>query len=90
MNMICQDVLYPICGFKQVWGSTNWSKWDKNMHKRGPKHKLTYYEAKWDFKVPKMHSWLIKLFFYLNMSTRSIFLTTVRLKEANKDQKEQK
>ena len=24
--------------------------------KRGPKHKITYYEAKWDFKVSKMHS----------------------------------
>ena len=47
--------------------------------KGGPKHKIAYYEAKWDFKVPKMHSWVVKLVFYLNKSARSIFSTTVRL-----------
>ena len=26
-----------------------------------PKHKIAYCEGKWDFKVPKMHSWVVKL-----------------------------
>ena len=47
--------------------------------KRGQKHKITYYESKWDFKMPKMLSWLVKLFFYLNKLAISIFSTAVRL-----------
>ena len=47
--------------------------------RRGPKHKITYYEAKWDFKVPKMHSWVVKLVFYLNKLARSIFSIPVSL-----------
>ena len=31
----------------------------KRSLKKGSKHKIAYYEAKWDFKVPKMHSWLV-------------------------------
>ena len=55
----------------------------KKEQKIGPlnsqKHKIAHYEAKWYFKVRKMHSWLVKLVFYLNKSARSIFLTAVRL-----------
>ena len=51
----------------------------KNKPKGGPKHKIAYYEAKWDFKVPKIHSWVVKLVCYLKESARSIFSTTVRL-----------
>ena len=58
--------------------------------KRGQKHKITYYEAKWNFKVLKMHSWVVKLFFYLNKSARSIFLTEISLQGPFKGQKEQK
>ena len=47
--------------------------------KGGPKHKTAYYEAKWDFKVPKILSWVVKLVCYLNEAPRSIFSTTVRL-----------
>ena len=45
--------------------------------KWGKKHKTAYYEAKWDFKVPKIPSWIVILVCYLNQSARSIFLTTV-------------
>ncbi len=47
--------------------------------KGGPKHKIAYYEAKWDFNVPKVVSWVVKLVCYLNQSARGIFSTTVRL-----------
>jgi hypothetical protein len=48
--------------------------------KRGVgEYKIAYYEAKWDFKVPKVLSWVVKLVCYLNKSARSIYLTTVRL-----------
>ena len=28
--------------------------------KGDPNHKIAYYEAKWDLKVPKIHSWLLE------------------------------
>ena len=43
---------------------------------KGSKHKIASYEAKWDFKVLKIPSWVLKLVFYLfNRSVRSIYLT---------------
>ena len=42
--------------------------------KGGPKYKTANYEAKWDFKVPTIHSWVVKLVCYLKESARSIFL----------------
>ena len=47
--------------------------------KVGPKHKIAYYEAKWDFKVPKIHSWVVTLLFYLKESARNMFSTTAIL-----------
>ena len=55
------------------------TKKSKNKSKRGSKHRIAYYEAKWDLKEPKMHSLLVKLVFYLNKSARIIFLTAIRL-----------
>ena len=55
--------------------------------KRGQKHKITYYEAKWDSKVPKMNSWVVKMVCYLNKLARSIFLTADRLLKQFKGQK---
>ena len=46
--------------------------------KAGPKHKIVYYEAKWDFKVPKIKSWVVKLVCYIKQSDRRIFSTTLR------------
>ena len=51
--------------------------------KSGQKHKIAYYEAKWDFKAPKILSLLVILVFYLNQSARSIFLTTGAYKDQN-------
>ena len=31
---------------------------------------MAYYEAKWDFKVPKIHSSVVKLVYYLKQSVR--------------------
>ena len=45
----------------------------------GPKHKISYYEAKWDLKVPKVLSCVVKLVCDIKESARSIFSTTVRL-----------
>ena len=56
-----------------------WPKKRKLGPNGGPKHKITYYEAKWDFKVPKVLSWVVKLVCHINESARSIFSTTVRL-----------
>ena len=36
--------------------------------KGGAKYKIAYYEAKWDFKVPKIHIWVVKLVYYLKES----------------------
>ena len=51
--------------------------------KKGPlnvqKHKIAHYEAQLHFKVSKIHSWVVKLVFYLHKSYRSIFLTAVTL-----------
>ena len=44
-----------------------------------PKQKSAHYEAKWDFKVPEIHSWIVILVCYLNKSARSIYLITVGL-----------
>ena len=33
-------------------------KEQKRSLKKGSKHKIAYYETKWDFKVPKMHNWV--------------------------------
>ena len=60
-------------------GSTRAKKEQKIGQKGGPKHKISFYEAKWDFKVPKVLSWVVKLVYYLNESARSIFSTTVML-----------
>ena len=43
--------------------------------KKGPKHKIAYYEAKWDFQVPKIDSWLVKVVFYLNKLARILDLS---------------
>ena len=40
-------------------------------------NKITYCEAKQDFKVSKIHSWDVKLVFYLKEATRYIFLTVI-------------
>ena len=47
--------------------------------KEGPKYKISYCEAKRDFKVSKIHSWDVKLVFYSKEATISIFLTIVIL-----------
>ena len=53
-------------------------------------HIITYYEAKWDFKVLKMHILLVKLVFYLKISqVKSICLTGVSPQGPYKSQKEQ-
>ena len=46
--------------------------------KRGPKHKITYYQTKQDIQVSKVHSWIVKLVFYLNQLDSSIFVTAVK------------
>ena len=43
-----------------------------------------------DFKVPKIHSWVVKLICYLKVSVRSIFSIAVRLLGASKGQKRAK
>ena len=63
----------------QALGAYKGQKRAKIGPKGGPKHKIAYYEAKWDFKVPKMHSWVVKLVFYLKESARSILSITGRL-----------
>ena len=55
---------------------------------RGQKRKITYYEGKWDFEVPKMHSSVVKLFFYLNKLARSIFSTAVDSRDDRKAKRE--
>ena len=57
---------------------------------KGPKHKIAFYEPKWDFKVPKTHRWPVKLVFYINELARSICMTVVRLQEPYKGQKRAK
>jgi len=47
--------------------------------KEGPKYKISYCEAKRDFKVSKIHSWDVELVFYSKEATISIFLTIVIL-----------
>ena len=46
---ICNEYSMPGCFLTNLCRSTNWSKWDKNRHQKGPKH--------------KRHSWVIKLVF---------------------------
>ena len=41
------------------------SFWQEIGSKGGPKHKTANYEDKWDFTVPKIHSWVVKLVCYL-------------------------
>ena len=112
----------PGCFLTNLCRSTNWSKWDKNRHQKGPKHKRHSWVIKlvflpkqvsqkhifdisytlgvihrpkmckigpkrrskvrnsivwsqWNFKVSKIHSWVVKLVCYLTLSTtRSDFV----------------
>ena len=66
------------------------SKMSKNRSKRNQKYKIAYNKAKLDFKVAKIHSWVVKLICYLKVSVRSIFSITVRLLGAYKGQKRAK
>ena len=74
----------------RLYGPTKAKKRAKKGPKGGPKYKIAYYEAKWDFKVPKVLSCVVKLVCYLNESARSIFSTTVRLYGPTEAKKEQK
>ena len=65
----------------RLWGLSRAKKEQKLGQKKGQKHKIAYYEAKLDFKVPKMHSWLVKLIFYLTKSARSILKGLKRTKK---------
>ena len=56
-----------------LYGLTRAKKEQKIGPKKGPKYKITYYEAKWDFKVPEMLRGVGKLFFYLNKSAEAYF-----------------
>ena len=53
----------------------------QKLARNGGNHKIAHYEAKWDFKVTKIPSWVLILICYLRKSARSIFLPTVRLHE---------
>ena len=63
----------------RLYGHSGAKKGHKLGSKGDPKQKIDYYEAKYAFKVPKMHSSVLKLVCYLKESTRGIFLTSVRL-----------
>ena len=63
----------------RLQGPRRAKKEQKNGAKGGTKHKSAYYEAKYDFKVPKVLRWVVKLICYLNESAKSIFLATFRL-----------
>ena len=80
----CKSGLLPkrgtqkdISDCKQTLGAQKGQKRAKNRPKKGQKTKIAFYEGKWDFKVSKMHSWIVELVLYLNKSIRSIFLTAV-------------
>ena len=49
----------------RLWGPTRAKKSRKWAPQGGLKHKIAYYEAKWDFKVPKFLSCVVKLVCYL-------------------------
>ena len=66
-------------GSSQTLGAIQRPEKTKNILKRGPKYKIAYYEAKQDFKAPKIHSRVLKLVCYLKVSPRSICSITVRL-----------
>ena len=63
----------------RLYEPTRAKKEQKISPKGGPKHKIPYYEAKCDFKVPKVLSWVVRLVCYLNESARRTFSTTTRL-----------
>ena len=76
LNKSARSIFFTIV---RLLGRTRAKKEQKIGPNGGPKHKIAYYGGKMNVKVPKMHSWVVKLVFYLNKSARSIFFTIVRL-----------
>ena len=60
--------------------------------KIGKNHKIAYYEAKWNFKVPKIHSWVVILVYHMIASFKDRYMTLrafIGQKGANLGQKTQ-